>query len=148
MRVKHTKGGNEFNVEYLDWHNEYIKTGIYKNFHILKYDGVVELNRIMKNGEINKSPQSLKVAKDSVMRFPKEFSFVNELSFETYNNWLVPKNYKSSQNHFLNKIRYIIFEKIKPKTILKPIWKLIVIIILGSLSTFFGYILIEIYNNF
>lgn len=148
MRVKHKTTNTEFSIDYLDWYNKYIKTKKYKDYEILNYNGVVELLRIKDNGNVIKNPQSLKVAKDCSLKFPKEFNYNKELSFETYDKWLVSKSYKSSQNHFLNKIRYIIFEKIRPKTILKPIWKSIIVIILGGLGTLLGYILVEFYKSF
>jgi hypothetical protein len=156
MRIKHKETGNETNVTISEWTSQYLRNGKYPLWEIIDFNNVVKFYRILDNGKTKKMLMDLSFAKQTVNKNPKEFSYtkepITEQDYKEYLNLIFKNNQsslnKSSQSHFWNKIRYIIFEKIRPKRILKPIWKSIVAIILCGLGTLFGYILVEFYKTF
>jgi hypothetical protein len=162
MRIKHKETNIERSLSFGDWIREYVRKDLYKDWEVLTLENVVKVISLKKDGKVSETLMSKGVAE----KHKNQFNGVNGISvkiekepveMEFYQEYLETKILKtknqsslnkSSQNHFWNKIRYVIFEKIRPKRILKPIWKFIIIVIAGGLSGLLGYILVEFYKSF
>ncbi|WP_340915810.1 hypothetical protein [Polaribacter butkevichii] len=153
MKIKHKETKIERNPTFGEWVREYVRKELYKDWEILNLNNVVKVKTLHKDGKTSETLMSKRDAERHKNQFSTSTSILKEkVTMEFYKEYLETKilknQNKSSQNHFLKRIRYAIFEKIRPKAILKPIWKSIVVIILSGLGTLLGYILVEFYKTF
>lgn len=123
MKIKHIETDNIISLTYKDWYDNYIKKGIYKNFEVVDYSGVVELQILQENGKMRKQPFDSSAAKSSQRQFSDKIFIQKKLSFETYDKWLVSKNHLDLRSSWYNLPRLKrSIERITNSTISKEVW--------------------------
>lgn len=88
MKIRNIKNNRTDTVTYKEWKDEYINTGLYKDYEITDYFSVVELHRLKKDGTRSMTFMEKQNALETQIQFPNEFR-IKELSFNGYNKWLI-----------------------------------------------------------
>jgi hypothetical protein len=131
-----------------EWHNKYQKGKRYLNYEMSTITKIVDLYKISKYSNKDTYIRTMFIEDaEKVIKGNRGLYFYKNVREDRLDKYLMPTKSNYLKKSFLKKIKAKTIAIIKPISILKPVWKLIILIIIGGLGTLLGFILIEYYKN-
>jgi len=131
-----------------EWHDKYQKGKRYLNYEMSTITKIVDLYKINKDSNKDTYIRTMFIEDaEKVIKNNRGLYIFKDVKENRLDKYLMPTKSSNQKKSFLKKIKAKTIAIVKPISILKPVWKLMILIIIGGLGTLLGFILIEYYKN-